>query len=159
MMLVKNNWFWPVMLGLWALAWLTAGRMEVTLPSNWEYALLFDVFVTAPVLYWLCYRDSLTTKTMLVRMVALQCLGIWIATKVMPLDQQRILPELGILRIAGIAVLFVIELRLVLTLVRAVFRQGATQQDLVAQGAPEFIAKMALIEARFWRWAFGLFKR
>ncbi len=159
MTLIRNNWFWPLMISLWAVVWSMANRLGATIPANWEYALLFDVFITAPFLYWLCYRTSLTNKAMLIRMIAIQCLGIWIATKVLPLEHQRILPELGVLRTVGLLVLCVIELRLMIAVLRTVFRKGATQQDLVDQGAPEFIAKLVLLEARFWRWVFGIFKR
>ena len=53
----------------------------------------------------------------------------------------------------------VIELRLMVAVVKTVFRKEATSQDLVEQGAPEFIAKLMILEARFWRWVLGLFKR
>ena len=82
---------------------------------------------------------------------ALVCLGVWIAGRMVPADFQVVLPELGWARAAGLAVLVLIELRLLVAVLKLAFSGSAKAEDLEKQGAPPLIAKLMLIEARFWR--------
>jgi hypothetical protein len=157
---IKENWFWPLAVMLVALAW-TIGRFSQIEPdSSWEYAVVFDVLVTLPILYFVCYRKKVTLKHNIFRIIALQCTGIWLATKIVPIESQSLLPYLSWLRFVGLAVLFVFEAWIVLALIKLVFRPDATADQIQKQfGAPAFVAKIILLEARFWRWVFSIFKR
>lgn len=156
---LKEHWFWPLALALVAVAWALAARLPSQELAGWEMAVLFDVFITLPLLYLICYRKKLARNAMLGRIIALQCLGIWLATKIVPVDQQILLPQLSWLRYCGIAVLLVIELRLMVALFQILFKADTTTQQLEDAGMPPFLAKLALLEARFWRWIFSIFKK
>jgi hypothetical protein len=57
-------------------------------------------------------------------------------------------------------VLFAFEVWIVLALIKLVFRPDTTANQIEQQlGAPPFIAKLILMEARFWRRVFSIFKR
>ncbi len=156
---LKEHWFWPLALALVAVAWALAARLPSQDLAGWEVAVLFDAFITLPLLYLICYRKKLTRNAMIGRIIALQCLGIWAATKIVPVDQQVWLLQLSWLRYCGLAVLVFIELRLIVALFRIVFKPETTSQQLEDVGMPPFLANLALLEARFWRWAFSIFKR
>ena len=156
---LKQNWFWPVAIMLWAAVSFLVRQMPQHIPANYEYAVLADVFLTMPLLLWLCYRSQLTTKAVLLRVVGVVSLGIWLASQMLQPEHQTILPLLGSLRNIGLGVAIAIELWLFVSILKIVFKKDTTSQVLVDQGVPEFMAKLMLLEARFWRWVFGLFKK
>jgi hypothetical protein len=157
---VKENWFWPLSITLVALAWTIGHFSQIEPNSSWEYAVIFDMLATLPILYFICYRKKSALKHNIFRILALQCTGIWLATKIVPIESQALLPYLSWLRYAGLAVLFVFEAWIVLALIKLVFRPETTANQIEQQlGAPPFVAKLILLEARFWQWAFSIFKR
>jgi hypothetical protein len=156
---LKENWFWPFTLVLIALAWLVSRNLSPGDLKGWEWAVLFDVLVTLPVLFALCYRAKLRRNKLIIRILALQCLGIWLATKIVPIESQMVLPHLAWLRYAGIAVLVLIELRIMVALFKIVFKADTSARQLEDVGMPPLLAKLMLLEARFWRWVFSIFKR
>jgi hypothetical protein len=157
---IKENWFWPLAITLVGLAWTIGQFSQIEPDSSWEYAVVFDVLVTLPILYFVCYRKKVTLKHNIFRILALQCTGIWLATKIVPLENQSLLPYLSWLRFAGLAVLFVFEAWIMLALIKLVFKPDTTADQIQQQlGAPAFVAKLLLLEARFWRWIFSIFKR
>lgn len=156
---LKENWFWPVTLVLMAAAWLLSRSLPPQELGGWEMAVLFDVLVTLPLLFAFCYRGKLTRNTLIIRILALQCLGIWLATKIVPVESQTLLPQLSWLRYAGLAVLVLIELCIMVVLFKTVFKVDTTSKQLEEIGMPPFLAQLVLLEARFWRWVFSVFKR
>ena len=156
---LKQNWFWPVAILLWAAVWFLVRQMPQDIPANYEYAVLADVFITMPLLLWLCYRSQLTKKALLLRVVGAVSLGIWLASQMLQPEHQTILPLLGSLRNIGLGVAIAIELWLFVSILKIVFKKETTSQVLVDQGVPEYMAKLMLLEARFWRWVFGLFRK
>ena len=156
---LKENWFWPVALVLMATAWLFGMKLPPQELGGWEMAVVFDVLVTLPLLFALCYRRKLMRNPLIIRILALQCLGIWLATKIVPVESQVLLPQLLWLRYTGLTVLVLIELHIIVGLIKTVFKVEATSKQLEDIGMPPFLAKLALMEARFWRWIFSFFKR
>lgn len=156
---IRVNWFWPVAMALILVAWLLGRNLPPQQLRGWEAAVLFDVLVTLPVLFALCYRAKITRSKLIIRIVALQCLGIWLATKIVPAEVQVMLPQLFWLRYAGLAVLLIIEVRLMVMLIKTVFNVETSSKQLEDIGLPPMLAKLALWEARFWRWVFSYLKR
>lgn len=152
------NWFlvlWPPLAATSFLltrttVWSDEGRVV-------EAVTLFDWCVTVPFLYWLCYRRTIPPGRLALRMLALACLGIWIATQLVPAGEQALLHHLGWARSFGILVLVLIELRLMIAVVRLVFSGNASPEQVAERsGAPPWVARLLLLEARFWRavWRF-----
>ncbi len=155
----KENWFWPLAVVLVLVAMLIS-KMTSPQPDNmWEVAVIFDVLITLPVLFALCFRKKLSLSKLAIRVIALQCLGIWLATKIVPLNSQVLLPQLSWLRYLGLGVLALLELKLIFILLKIVSKPGTTAAQLEAACMPPFIAKLMLIEARFWRWVFSIIKK
>lgn len=156
---IKENWFWPLAIALMALAWAMA-QLFPTEPNNlWEYAVVFDVMVTLRILFFICYRNKNSLKVNLIGIVALQCSGIWLATKIVPVESQNILPYLSWLRILGFVFILALEVGVVIALIKIVFRTDTTAKQVEQLGVPPVVAKLLLMEARFWRWVFSVFKQ
>ncbi len=152
------NWFVLAAPPLAAVAFLIARTIPWGEESGgYEAVLLFDACVTGPLLYALCYGRTMSAGRLAVRMLALACLGIYLLGYLVPPHAQSLLPSFGWTRWIGIAVLLLIELRLLVAGIRLVFGGGATAEELQAKtGAPPWIARLMLIEARFWKavWRF-----
>jgi hypothetical protein len=117
-----------------------------------EMALLADLAVVLPCLYLACYRRQ--GRRALVRALSLALLGVWAASKIIPASEQGLLTELSALRDAGLAILAVLEARLLFAVYKAAFK-GESAQQLEARltqhaNLPPWVAKLAALEAAFW---------
>ncbi|MEM7452252.1 MAG: hypothetical protein AAF350_12515, partial [Pseudomonadota bacterium] len=118
-----------------------------------EAGLLFDLVLLVPALYFLCYRKR--RQGAAVRAIGLACLGVWIATKLVPEADRVLLVYLAPLRYVGLAVLVLIEL----ALIRMIFRMlsaGDTAEATAKRAAdtadmPPWVAKLLVWEAGLWR--------
>jgi hypothetical protein len=125
-----------------------------------EAVTLIDWCVSVPLLYFLCYRRQLPARQMALRLLAIACAGIWVAGRLVPAAAQEILPQIGWARALGIAAIALVELRLLVLAVRLTFSGNADAAKLsAATGAPPFLAKLMLLEARFWRTVWRLIRR
>ena len=157
---LARHWFWlafPVLLAVsfslarWPI-WLDQGAAA-------EAVLLVDWCVIVPALYALCYRRRFALPHLLLRMLALACFGTWLMSWLLPEDAQRIGPQLTWVRWTGIAVLVLVELRLVAAAIRIAFSGKGSADDIArASGAPPWIARLMLLEARFWRAVWGFLR-
>lgn len=144
------------------------GDLAVTALDGWssprllEAGIVFDLAVVIPALYLWCYRSR--GKAAIVRAVALGCLGIWVAGHVVPDEHHRILGTVGLVRYVGLAVLLVIELKLVVAIYRAAFGEAkdAAPAALTAArdaGMPEWAARLMAWEAALGRKAWNAVRR
>ncbi|WP_298581447.1 hypothetical protein [uncultured Luteimonas sp.] len=74
---LKAHWFLPVAV------LVAGGDLALAIVDSWsdpellEAAILFDLAILLPALYWWCYRKR--GWTTLLKATALSCLGIWVA--------------------------------------------------------------------------------
>jgi len=156
---VKRNWFVPVLGLLLAIELAFTRSIDWSSPRGPEGAVLFDLCLFIPFLHFLCYRRKLALRPLLIRTFALAFLGIWVASKLVPPEAQSILVELGWARIAGLAVLALIELWLLALALKLVFGGRATAGEISERtGAPQWMARLMLLEARFWKWLWRLIR-
>ena len=153
------HWFVPVFALILGALWLAA-RDSMFMAGGGEAAILADLCLTAPILYVLCYRRRLPALQLGIRALALACLGIWIGSWIVPESDQSLLTRLAPLRAAGLLVLALIELRLLVAMVRLVFGPETSSDEVSrATGAPPFLARLMLLEARFWKAVWRLIRR
>jgi hypothetical protein len=76
-----------------------------------------------------------------------------------PFESQIFLPQLSWLRYAGLSVLILIEVRIMIALFKILFKSNTDSKQLEDIGMPPLLAKLALLEVRFWRWVFSIFTR
>jgi hypothetical protein len=155
------NWFVPAFALLLGISWLFTRSVDWgRSAAAAEAVTLFDWAVTVPLLYFLCYRRTLKPWIMAVRLLALACLGVWIAGSLVPSAAQILLPHLSWPRTLGLAVLMLVELRLILLALKLAFEGKASAEELADRsGAPPWLARLMLLEARFWRAVWRLISR
>lgn len=159
---IRSHWFL-----LAAAAVVTSDLVAASLdswsnPRLLEAGILFDLSVVVPALYLWCYRTR--GKAAIVRAVALSCLGIWVAGHIVPSEHHQVLGTVGFVRYVGLAVLLVIQLKLVLMLYRAAFdRDDDAVPTVLATakeaGMPEWVARLMAWEASLWRKAWDAVRR
>ena len=156
-----DNWFVLAVPLLAATAWLIARAAPWGQDSaGLEAALLIDACITAPLLYALCYGRTLPLWQVAVRMLGLACLGIYLIGLIVPPQAQLLLPSFGWARAIGVAVLLLFELWLLVAALRLVFGAGATAEEVQAKtGAPPLLARLMVVEARFWKAVWRLVRR
>jgi hypothetical protein len=161
--ILVNNWFYPVaamlLLTVWASYRLPALPPIGHQSSLTEAALIFDAFVSLPLLYWLCFHRRKTLRANIVGMVAVACCGLWLAGWIVPSEAQMLLPQLSWLRPVVLAGLAAIELRLLIGVLKILFKAGTGAKEIQELGAPPLAARLMLIEARFWRWVFSKLRK
>ena len=145
---------------------VAASDFTVAKLDNWsnpeilEAAILFDLGVVIPALYFWCYRSR--GKAAVLRAVALSCLGIWVAGHVVPSEHHHLLSAAGFVRYIGLAVLVVIELKLVFMIYRTAFRRESNATILTAAndaGLPKWVAHLLAWEASLWLRAWDALRR
>jgi len=128
-------------------------RFGTKVGSFAEIAVLTDFVLVIPCVYIFCFRKEL--KRALIKSIAIASLGFWGAGVLVPESQQSIIQEYGALRYIGLAVLFLIELKLALIIWRAVFK-GVNKDEIVnditdSSDMPEWVARLMAWEASIWR--------
>lgn len=157
---LRTNWFVALLPALIATEWFVTRSIGAEMGQALEAVVLFDLCLFVPLLYVICYRRTVPVRALALRAVGLACLGIYLSTYLVPAELQQLLPQLGWLRIAGIAVLMLIEARLLVAALRIVWgRNGTVEQVQAASGAPAWIARLMVLEARFWKALWRLIHR
>jgi hypothetical protein len=152
-MWLKANWFFL------AAALIVATDMVALRTPNWatprllEIGLLSDFTLIVPCLYLACYWRR--GKRTYLKAVALASLGFWCGSKLLPETGQSIVQALWPVRYIALAVIVLVEFKVMLAVYRAVFA-GASRKEAAATlqaqaGMPTWAAKLAVAEAAFWR--------
>ncbi|HYI49719.1 MAG TPA: hypothetical protein VEX35_14770 [Allosphingosinicella sp.] len=154
---MRRNWFLPLLVLLLAIEWAFARTTDWPRDGAAEAVILFDLCLFVPALHFLCYRRTLAWKPLLIRTAALASLGIYFASLLIPAEAQHLLAGLGWARLAGFAVLAALELWVLVKVIKLVFGTTTTAEEISAtSGAPPWIARLMLLEARFWKWLWRL---
>ena len=151
---IYKNWFIPIASLIVFFACLFIKTTSWEDPPMIENITLFNFSILIPFLYLLCYRSGL--RRTFIRMSALSLLGVWGASFIIPDEFQLILIQLKPLRYMGIAILFLIEIRLLIMMLQFIISADETEEDLSQHLAktgdlPEWYSKLMALEANFWR--------
>ena len=150
---LKRHWFVPLALALILVELAFARTTPWPGTGHEEAAILFDMCLFVPLLHALCYRRILPLRALLIRTAALSLAGLYLASLLVPAEAQRWIDDLGALRLAGLAVLALIELWVLVEVVKILFGREPSVERIVARsGAPAWVARLMLLEARFWKW-------
>jgi hypothetical protein len=159
---VRSHWGYCVALSVVAVdLFIAFGLRGQISPRVMEAGILFDLAVFVPCLYWLCYRER--GRKSVIRAAALCCLGIWAALKVVPESERELLNYVAHLRYVGLVVLACLEGAVLVAIYRTVFK-GLPERDAIAQAhaaanLPTWVARLLVLEAKFWRSVWLFIKR
>ncbi len=126
-----------------------------------ETAVLIDFVFLIPCIYIWCFRSDL--KRALIKSIAIASLGFWGASILIPEPQQIIIQEYRILRYLGLAVLFLLEIKIALIIWRSIFKGKSKQQTIEDISAdsdiPVWVARLMAWEASLWKKLIDKFKK
>ena len=155
---LRERWFYLLILPLAiAVEWAFAASQDWQAYPRSEWVILFDLCVFVPILYLAFFSHMLSFKARLIRSVGIAGLGLFAARGIVPEGNQFITADLAQLRNALIVLVIAFELVVVVKLVRTVFRSDTDAAQLERDFAvPGWIARLMLLEARFWKavWRF-----
>ena len=157
---LRANWFFVAAAAVLATDLTVLNIPHGASPRLLEAGLLGDLALLIPCLYLACYWRK--GKRAVIRTLALASLGFWFASKLLPASGHFIISSLSPLRYVALAVLFAIEVKVVLVTYKAVF-SGATRREAEASlqqqtDLPVWVAKLMTAEAMFWRAAWAKVK-
>jgi hypothetical protein len=149
---IKANWF------VAAAVLLLGTDLSVLLlpngasPRLLEFGLLSDLCIVLPGMYLACYWRK--GKRTVLRAIAFASIGFWTSSKLLPESGQFLIQQLWPVRYVALAVIVLIEFKVMLAVYRAVF-SGASRQKAASMlekqsGMPAWAAKLAAAEASWW---------
>ncbi len=155
MQAVRGYWFYAVL----ALALFAAWQVSLTPesladPITTERVFLFDFALFLPALYFVYLRSRVSLKAAILRALGLGAAGIAFAAWLMPEGTGEILPFLSWLRWTALPLIIVLELAAFVALMRYAYGSNPQEEELVRHGMPPLIAKLLLMETRFWKRVF-----
>lgn len=127
-----------------------------------EIGIILDLTIFIPGLYLWCYHSR--GKVALLRALALSCLGVWAAGYIVPSEHHLLVAKIAFIRYIGIAILLVIQLKLMARIYRAAFHHNSDATSMALkivkdEGMPEWIARILAWEASVWRKAWDAVRR
>lgn len=153
---VSRYWFYGVLAFAVIAAWQVSVTPETMVnPLLTERIYLFDFGVFLPLLYFWFLRRTVAVKAAAIRAFALASAGIAYAAWLMPDGMGQLLPFLSWLRWVALPLIILIELAAFVAVMRYVYGSDPKEEELVAQGLPPVLARLLLMEARFWKRVFA----
>ena len=151
---LKQHWFFIAATVMICGDWIVVRTQGVDRPRLMEAAVLGDLALIMPLLYFVCYRSK--GKAAIIRACALSCSAIWLCGYIIPQAHHYLLNSLSWMRYLGMAVLTVLEIKLILMLWRTIFKSNLSAEDVATEVAakadmPLWVARLMGLEARFWR--------
>jgi hypothetical protein len=157
---LRTNWFVPLLPLLLLAELLIARSNDWSRPGLLEHAIIFDLCLFVPALYAACYYRSQTVRALALRAIGLACVGLFIASRLVPAEAQTILPHLGWARTIGLAVIGLVELKLLFEIIKMTFGARTSAEALAEKtGVPTWVAQLMVLEARFWAAVWRFFRR
>ena len=154
----REKWFFLIALPLAiAIEWAFARTLDWTAYPRSEWVALFDLCVFMPLLYLAAFSSQLTRKARVLRCLGIAGIGLFASSFIVPEANQFIIGELSTLRATAMVGIVAFEGWIMWKVIGAVYRHNADAKTLEREFAmPEWIAKLMVLEARFWKavWAF-----
>ena len=157
----REKWFFLIALPLAiAVEWAFARSLDWSAYPRSEWVALFDLCVFMPLLYLAAFGSELTRKARLLRCLGIAGIGLFASSFIVPAPNQFIISELSALRNAAMVGVVAFEVWIFWKVVGAVYRSNADAKTLERDFAmPEWIAKLMVAEAKFWKTVWKLVRR
>jgi len=156
-----EKWFFLLALPLAvAIEWAFAASLDWTAYPRSEWVALVDLCVFMPLLYLFAFSSTLPRRAHLLRTAGVAGIGLFAAGFMVPDTNQLVITELSSLRNALLVAILAFEGWVMWKVIGAVYRRGADAQTLERDFAmPQWIAKLMIIEAKFWKALWSLVRR
>lgn len=157
----SEKWFFKVVLPL---ALIIEGVFTATLDWNAfpraEWVPLFDLCIFLPLLYLTAFASEAPLKTRLLHAAAVAGLGLFAAKMMVPEANQLLIGQLSGVRNTLILFILAFEGFVLWKVFQALYAKNADAKTIESDfSVPPFIAKLLVLEAKFWKAVWGLFRR
>ncbi len=161
---LKTNWFFVAAAIVFMGDVAVVQDMREPSPHVIEAAVLADLTLIVPLLYFVCYRSA--GRKAIVKAVGLACLGFWLSSRIVPTENHQLISTLWPLRYLGMAALAALEVAILFSLV-AIYQSafgGAAESEVADRLAktadiPPWAARLMAKEALFWHRVWRAIKR
>lgn len=156
-----EKWFFLIALPIAiAIEWGFAQVQDWTLYPRSEWVALVDLCLFMPLVYLLLFSSELPLRSRLIRTAGVAGLGLFAASFIVPESNQFIISELSSVRNAMLVFVIAFEAWVLWKLMNVLYRKNADVKTLERDFAiPEFMAKLLVLEAKFWKAVWAFFKR
>ena len=157
----KEKWFFLLVLPVAiAIEWAFAATHDWTAYPRSEWVAIFDLCLFMPLIYLTLFTSELTRKARLIRAVGVAGLGLLAASFIVPEPNQFVIGQLSSIRNVLLVFVLAFEVWVFWKLIDVLYRKNADAKALERDFAvPELIAKLLVLEAKFWKAVWALFKR
>ena len=157
----KEKYFFLIVLPIaLAIEWAFAGWHDwVTYPRS-EWVALVDLCVFMPLVYLALFASELPLKARLIRATGIAGVGLLASSFIVPESNQFFIAKLSNAR--NVLLIFVIAFEgwVFWKVINALYRTGADARSLERDFAmPAWVAKLMVLEAKFWKAVWSLFRR
>ena len=151
---LRINWFYPLAIAVVLSDVSALNFQDWSHPRLFEGAVLFDLAVILPLLYLSCYRAK--GAAVILPIVSVASLGIWATSRLIPAEHQHILGSVSWLRTMAIAVLVMIEIKILFGFYKAIFASDKTPEEIAGKLSkdiklPLWLTRLVALEARILR--------
>ncbi len=158
---LSEKWFFLIVLPLAVtIEWAFAATLDWSEYPRSDWVALVDLCVFMPLIYLAFFSSSLTRKARLLRALGVAGIGLFASSLIVPASNQFIISELSSIRNALLVFIIAFEAFMFWKVMSAVYRHNADAKSLEKDFAmPEWIAKLLVLEAKFWKAVWAFFKR
>lgn len=154
----REKWFFLIALPLAvSIEWGFARTLDWSAYPRSEWVALFDLCIFMPLLYLFAFSSALSRKARLLRCLGIAGIGLFAASYIVPPPNQFMIGELSAVRKVAMVGIVAFEGWVLWKIIGAVYRRNADAKTLEREFAmPEWIAKLMVLEAKFWKavWQF-----
>lgn len=157
----NEKWFFFLVLPIAiAIEWVFARSMDWTVYPRSEWVPLVDLCVFMPLIYFALFTSELRLKARLLRCLAIAGIGLFVSSFIVPEANQFLISDLSTLRNMMLLFVLAFEGWVMWKVINAVYRKSVTAKQLHQDFAmPEWVAKLMVLEARFWKAVWSFIKR
>ncbi|MEO0462109.1 MAG: hypothetical protein AAF127_03195 [Pseudomonadota bacterium] len=157
----REKWFYLLVLPIAvAIEWGFAATLDWTAYPRSEWVALFDLCIFMPLVYLSAFSSDLSPKARVLRATGIAGIGLFAASFIVPQSNQFIIAQLSSLRNVMAVFIIAFEAWVLWKVLDAIYRQGADARALERDFAlPQWIAKLMVLEAKFWKAVWGFFRR
>ncbi|MEM6494763.1 MAG: hypothetical protein AAF650_10335 [Pseudomonadota bacterium] len=157
----REKWFFLIVLPIAiAIEWAFALSLDWSAYPRSEWVALVDLCVFMPIVYIGLFSSELSAKTRGLRALGIAGIGLFAASWIVPSANQFLISELASLRAASFVFVLAFEGFVFWKVMQALYTKNADAKAIERDFAvPPFIAKLLVLEAKFWKAVWRLFRR
>ncbi len=161
LMRFNEKWFFLLVLPIAiAIEWAFAATHDWAAYPRSEWVALIDLCVFVPLVYWFLFSSSLAPRARFLRTLGIAGLGLFASSFIVPEPNQIIIGELSAVRNGLLIFILSFEGLVLWKMLNALYAKAADAKSLERDFAmPAWVAKLMVLEAKFWKAVWSFVKR